>query len=125
MENDICQFINWVRLRNPHAKTWRDYQCDLELFRACTGGVKVENVRKKDVDNFIYQQINKGFKPSSINRRLSSISSFYAYMRSTGRKVTCPVSTRRHYLPEPQRLPRPVHEECDFVFLTIKIWGFL
>lgn len=118
MKNDIQQFINWIQLRNPLAKTWRDYQCDLELFRATLGGVKVEHVQKKDVDNFIYYQISKGFKPSSINRRLSSISSFYAFMKSTGRKVICPVSPRRHYLPEPQRLPRPVHEDSLKLFFA-------
>lgn len=118
MKNDVQQFINWIHLRNPLAKTWRDYQCDLELFRVFTGGMKAENVSKKDVDEFIYQQIGRGFKPSSINRRLSSLSSFYAYMKSTGRKVICPVSPRRHYLPEPQRLPRPVHEDSLKVFFS-------
>jgi hypothetical protein len=31
MLSEIEQFINWVRMRSPQAKTWRDYKRDLEL----------------------------------------------------------------------------------------------
>ncbi len=118
MKNDIHHFINWVRLRNPLAKTWKDYKCDLEIFRVFINKVKIENIFKKDVDKFVYQQVSKGYKPSTINRRLSSIASLYAYLKSIGRKVNCPVSPRRHYLPEPQRLPRPVREDSLELFFA-------
>lgn len=118
MKKDIRNFIDWIRLRNPFAKTWRDYQCDLELFRVFTNGSKIETIRKKDIDDFIYAQIDKGHKSSTVNRRLSSIASFYGYIKSTGRKVICPVSLRRHYLPEPQRLPRPVHNDSLKLFFA-------
>jgi len=31
MHNEVQRFINWVRMRSPQARTWRDYKCDLEL----------------------------------------------------------------------------------------------
>jgi len=32
MREDIEQFIQWVRMRSPQARTWRDYRCDLMIF---------------------------------------------------------------------------------------------
>ena len=33
MQTEVERFIHWVRMRSPQARTWRDYRCDLELFR--------------------------------------------------------------------------------------------
>jgi len=37
MLSEIDQFVNWVRRRNPGARTWRDYGYDLRQFAALVG----------------------------------------------------------------------------------------
>ena len=111
MFQEIDEFINWVRMRSPAAKTWRDYKGDLNLFLMIIGNRSLQEIRPQDVDRLVSHQIEQGFKSSTINRRLSTVVSFYRYLISKGRVETCPVIPKRHYLREPQRLPRPVNEQ--------------
>ena len=37
MLEDIKSFINWVRNRNPEARTWKDYGYDLRFFARVVG----------------------------------------------------------------------------------------
>lgn len=111
MKAEIEQFIQWVRMRSPQARTWRDYQCDLSLFLGVMGGRNVDEIRVRDLDEFVNHQTSKGFKPSTVNRRLAAVASFYAFLIRGGRQLNSPVLPKRHYLKEPQRLPRPVNEK--------------
>jgi site-specific recombinase XerD len=107
---EVQRFIDWVRMRSPQARTWRDYKCDLALFTNTIAGREPETVRPKDVDDFVNLHVSFGYKPTTINRRLAAVASFYAFLNTTGRQVVCPVLPKRHYLQEPQRLPRPISE---------------
>lgn len=110
MLSEIERFVNWVRRRSPEAHTWRDYRCDLNFFAASVGDRPLGDVTFRDVDRFIAEQSEKGFKPATINRRLASIAALYAYCMPEDDKLACPVFPRRHHLREPERLPRPVQE---------------
>ena len=37
MYTEIQQFVNWMRRRNPEARTWRDYSYDLAQFAEVVG----------------------------------------------------------------------------------------
>jgi site-specific recombinase XerD len=111
MKAEIEQFIQWVRMRSPQARTWRDYQCDLSLFMGVMGERNVDEIRVRDLDEFVNHQTSRGFKPSTVNRRLAAVASFYAFLIRGGRQLNSPVLPKRHYLKEPQRLPRPVNEK--------------
>jgi len=108
---EIERFIQWVRMRSPQARTWRDYKCDLALFMDVIKKREVEEIRPRDVDVFVNFQAGRGYKPSTVNRRLAAVTSFYAFLTASGRRVNCPVLPKRHHLREPQRLPRPVNEQ--------------
>jgi site-specific recombinase XerD len=110
MLSEIERFVNWVRRRSPEAHTWRDYRCDLAFFLASVGERPLREVTFRDVDKFIGEQAEQGFKPATINRRLASIASLYAFLMPEDEQLVCPVFPRRHHLREPQRLPRPVQE---------------
>jgi site-specific recombinase XerD len=110
MQVEIEQFIYWLRMRNPYARTWRDYRCDLHLFQSRVGDMNILEIRPQHLDGFIKFQISKGYKPSTVNRRLAAIVSLYRFLIREGKAMTCPVLPKRHYLREPQRLPRPVNE---------------
>jgi Site-specific recombinase XerD len=111
MVAEIEQFINWVRMRSPQARTWRDYKCDLELFVAVLGNREAAEIHPKDLDDFVNYQALRGYQPSTVNRRLAAVVSFYRFLIAEGNAMTCPVLAKRHYLREPQRLPRPVNEQ--------------
>jgi len=107
---EIERFVNWVRRRSPGAHTWQDYRCDLSFFAESVGNRPPREITFRDIDQFIIEQSEKGFKPTTINRRLASIASLYAFLMPEDDELACPVFPRRHHLREPQRLPRPVQE---------------
>lgn len=111
MQVEIEQFINWIRMKNPYARTWRDYQCDLALFRHVIGDMSLADILPHHLDGFVKFQVEKGYKASTVNRRVAAIVSLYRYWTLEGKALTCPVLPKRHYLREPQRLPRPVNEQ--------------
>jgi site-specific recombinase XerD len=104
------RFVNWVRRRNPDARTWKDYGYDLRFFIEVVGDRPPREVTFKDIDQFIAVQSAKGFSPSTINRRLASVTSLYGFLAAEEEDLICPVIVRRHHVREPQRLPRPVQE---------------
>lgn len=119
MLSEIDRFVNWVRRRSPQAHTWQDYRCDLAFFLEVVGDRPIRAITFQDIDHFILDQTEKGFKPSTINRRLASIKALYAFLMPEDDKLVCPIFHRRHHLREPQRLPRPVQEEDLHEFFAI------
>jgi site-specific recombinase XerD len=107
---EIERFVNWVRRRNPQARTWRDYGYDLKQFVELVGDRSPREVSFRDMDRFISSQAERGFKPSTINRRLAAIVSLYSFLSAEDDILACPVIPHRHHLREPQRLPRPMQE---------------
>ena len=108
---EINQFVNWVRRRNPQARTWKDYSFDLHQFASLLGDVHPGQVSFRDIDRFVNQQVSKGLQATTINRRLAAIASFFNYLSEEDASIVCPVLPRRHQLRERERLPRPVQED--------------
>ncbi len=108
---EIEQFVNWVRRRSPEARTWKDYGYDLRFFVQVVGDRPLKEINFRDIDQFIAVQSEKGFKPSTINRRLASVIVLYDFVSAEDDALICPVIIRRHHLREQQRLPRPVQEQ--------------
>jgi site-specific recombinase XerD len=110
MLSEIEGFVNWTRRRSPEARTWKDYGYDLRFFMEVVGDRSPKEITFKDIDCFIAIQSEKGFKPSTINRRLASVIALYGFLSAEDDELVCPVIIRRHHLREHQRLPRPVQE---------------
>ncbi len=108
---EIERFVNWTRRRSPEAHTWRDYRCDLHFFLEAVGDRPPGEITFHDVDQFICQQSELGFKPATINRRLAAVISLYAFLSPEDDGLICPVLPHRHHLREPQRLPRPMQQD--------------
>ena len=108
---EIEQFVNWVHRRNPNARTWRDYGYDLRFFARVVGDRPPKEITFRDVDQFVARQSERGFKPTTINRRLAAVMAFYLFLSDEDDTIVCPVLFHRHHLREPQRLPRPVQEQ--------------
>jgi len=119
MLSQIEDFVNWVRRRNPQARTWRDYLYDLQQFIAVVGECSPSEITHRDIDRFVNSQVSHGFKPATINRRLAAILAFFTYLADEDPALVCPVLPRRHFLREPQRLPRPVKEDDLRLFFSV------
>jgi site-specific recombinase XerD len=119
MLSQIEDFVNWVRRRNPAARTWRDYSYDLAQFAAEMGDRSPGEITLRDIDHFVNSQVSQGFKPATVNRRLAAILAFFTYLADEDPTLVCPVLPRRHFLREPQRLPRPVKEDDLRLFFAV------
>jgi site-specific recombinase XerD len=116
---EINRFVNWVRRRNPDARTWRDYSYDLKQFAAVVGDRPPNTVTLHDIDRFVIEQGARGFQPATINRRLAAIMSLYTFLSDDDPTLVCPVLPHRHWLREPQRLPRPVQPDDLSKFFAV------
>jgi site-specific recombinase XerD len=119
MLSQINEFVNWVRRRNPQARTGGVSTYALHLFAAPVGERPPNQVTLRDVDRFVNSQVSRGYKPATINRRLAAILALFNYMADEDPALVCPVLPHRHYLREPQRLPRPVQEEALEKFFSV------
>jgi len=119
MLSEIERFVNWVRRRSPEARTWKDYGYDLRFFVDVVGDRSPKEITFKDIDHFVGVQSEKGFKPSTINRRLASVIALYDFLAVEDDELVCPVIFRRHHVREQQRLPRPVEEESLKQFFAV------
>jgi site-specific recombinase XerD len=81
------------------------------MFCEVVGDCPLREITFKDIDRFIAVQNEKGFKPSTINRRLASVVALYSFLVPEDEELVCPVMIRRHHVRQQQRLPRPVPEE--------------
>jgi site-specific recombinase XerD len=119
MLSQIEAFVKWVRRRNPEARTWRDYSYDLRQLVEVVGDRQPAEITFRDIDRFVNHQVGRGFKPSTVNRRLCAIQAFYTYLADEDPQLACPILPHRHHLREPQRLPRPVQEESLQKFFSV------
>lgn len=119
MLSEIEGFVNWVRRRSPGARTWKDYGYDLRFFVSVVGDRMPKDITFRDIDRFVACQVEKGFKPSTINRRLAAVISLYGFLAMEDEELACPVIVRRHHVREQQRLPRPVEEEALKRFFSV------
>lgn len=116
---EIDQFVNWVRRRNPDARTWKDYGYDLHQLAALLGDRPLSEITFREIDQFVAHQQSRGFQPTTINRRLAAIISLYTFLVDEQPELVCPVLPHRHHLREPQHLPRPVPEEILLAFFAV------
>ena len=108
MVKEIHAFVNWLRRRNPNARTWRDYRFVLHRLRSVTGDKPPQAVTVQEIDDFVTLLVRQGLQPATINRHLATVISFYNYLAWDDPRIACPVHFQRHFLRKPQRLPRAV-----------------
>ena len=121
MLSEVKQFVNWVRLRNPGARTWKDYTYDLNLFIQVVGDKAVEEIAPQDISQFIEHMSGNGACARTINRRVKTVSALFNYLVSKYRDLPNPVLPKLHQVRLPERLPRPAAQaDLELFFSVIK-----
>src|SRR3990172_1868762 len=98
MQAEIDEFIQYISNRYPGSSTTKHYMSDLALFHHFVGEVSPEEITIKSVDRYVQAQSEQGLKPTTINRRLSALSSFFEYLMTEPDHAhgKNPVHWRRH-----------------------------
>lgn len=93
----IDQFCDYLKLeRNYSDRTIGNYRMDLEQFRSFMSGLDSQldflTADKDVVRQWVVSMMENGCKPSTVNRRLSSLRSFYRFLRIRGITSESPAS---------------------------------
>jgi site-specific recombinase XerD len=121
MQAEIDQFKQYLSHRYPDRSTTKHYTSDMAIFCEFVGAISPKEVTIKTIDLFVKMQSEQGLKPATINRRLSTISSFFEYLISEHEEEQWhnPVHWRRHSIRPGQHIPRDVSENTVEALLAV------
>jgi site-specific recombinase XerD len=121
MKEAIEEFKKYLSRRYPDCSTTKHYMSDLAIFCDFVGGVPPKEITVKVIDRFVQMQSEQGLKPATINRRLSTISSFFEYLISEkeGDQWVNPIHWRRHSIRPGQHIPRDVSDQTIDALLGV------
>lgn len=108
MEASKERYAQYLKRRYGDRSTPIHYLCDLGLFIQEVGPKAPKDVTVADMDQFVDSQVEQGLKPSTINRRVASLHTFFEFLASEtpDEPWRNPVNHRRHSLKEGELLPR-------------------
>ena len=106
----VEDFLKYLKIRNYSEHTQIHYKSDLKLFKEKT--VKPwQEITKQDLSNFVVHQVENGFRPATINRRLYVIKGFYEYLREElDWKVRNPVRSSQ-FIRQGRPLPKILEDD--------------
>ena len=121
MQAAIGKFEQYLSHRYPGRSTTKHYMSDLAIFCTSVGAIDAKDVTIQMIDQFVQTQSEQGLKPATINRRLSTISSFFEYLISEHEEAEWqnPVHWRRHSIRPGQHIPRDVSEQTVEALLAV------
>ena len=81
MEKQIEMFINYLLFEKKYSEnTVKSYNRDLIKFKEYFKNKNASNITKKDIQKYI-DHLNKNLEPRSISRNISTLKSFYKYLK--------------------------------------------
>jgi site-specific recombinase XerD len=107
------RFSHYLHRRYGDRSTPKHYLNDLEMFIQQVGAKPASHVTVADIDHFVTQQVDKGLRPATINRRVATLHTFFEYLASEepDQPWPNPVQWRRHGVKQAQLLPRDASEQ--------------
>ena len=129
MKSLVETFIDYLRYeRNASERTVGEYQDDLEAFesyfKALDSGLTWENIDADVIREWMVSMMSRGNKPTSVQRRLSALRSFYRLLLKRGIVSKDPA----HNITAPKRervLPAFVREnEMDRLIDSPEMWSY-
>ena len=120
MQKEMVQFKAYLQRRYPGRSTTKHYMSDLAIFKQFVGDTPPKQVSVKMIDRFVQAQSEQGLKPATINRRLSTIASFFdnLIVKNTDDGWQNPVHHQRHCIRMGDHLPRDVSDRTVATLLA-------
>jgi len=114
----LSEYIDFLKYEKNYSKnTYDSYRRDIIDFLNFTNKELI-NISKKDIDNYVINNIHK-LRETSINRRLASIKNFFKYL--TNYKGYVNVSDEVESMKRKQRLPKYLSSEEINKLLNINL----
>jgi len=112
MKTAMTKFKQYLQGRYPGSSTAKHYMSDLNIFSRFVDEVSPKNITPKLVDQFVQEESQQGKSATTINRRLSSLSSFIDFLIDDTEDDTWsnPVRWKRHAIKVGRHLPRDVSD---------------
>jgi integrase/recombinase XerD len=113
MKDEIAQFNCFLNRRFGNRSTPKHYINDLNLFLKHTGNLPVTNISAHHIDSFVEAQRQRGLRPTTINRRLAALHSFFEFVADFegNEALPNPVIWRRHKVKQDHPLPNDVPDD--------------
>ena len=80
MQNALARFTHYLECRYPERSTSKHYSSDLKIFARFVGDKQPREIKVKTINAFVENQSRQQLKPSTINRRLATLSSFFQFL---------------------------------------------
>lgn len=121
MKTAIANFAAYLQRRYPNSSTSKHYLSDLRIFHQFIGEKSPREITVKIIDAFVEAQYTQKLKPSTINRRISAISSFFEFLIEETEEDTWrnPVCWKRHSMRRGRHLPQDVSDETAEAFMQV------
>jgi len=106
LPNEIELFTDYLKTRHYSPHTIANYELDLRLFFALIEKPPAQ-VTWRDVDCFLQQQHGQGLAPTTVNRRIHALKSFYEFLFVTSGNDEYPMPIKpSHYARQGRPLPK-------------------
>jgi len=121
MKSAIKRFETYLKRRYPDRSTAKHYLSDLKIFHQFVGDKDPREITVKTIDSFIEAQQAEGLQTSTINRRLSSLASFFDFLslEAEADDWLNPVRWKQHRVQQGRHLPRDVKDETAESLLAL------
>jgi integrase/recombinase XerD len=121
VKSAINKFEKHLRRRYPERSTAKHYINDLKIFHQFVGEKRPREISVKTIDAFIQAQQAQQLKASTINRRLSSLASFFDFLslEAAADDWLNPVRWKQHRVQQGRHLPRDVKDETAQALLAV------
>jgi site-specific recombinase XerD len=121
MKTAIINFKAYLQRRYPDRSTAKHYLSDLNIFSQFVGEKSPREISVRTIEAFIEAQQAKKLKPTTVNRRLAAISSFFEFLIVEAEDDTWrnPVRWKRHRVRTGHHLPRDVNDETAEALLRV------
>jgi len=114
MKTAIERFKRYLCCRYGDRSTPKHYLSDLDIFVQLIGNKPPTEVSVQDIDRFVAQQVEQGLCPTTINRRLATLHTFFEFLAAEepDKPWPNPVIWRRHRIKQGEPLPRDLRDSA-------------
>ena len=120
MKTATENFRAYLQRRYPDRSTAKHYLSDLTIFSQFVGEKSPREITVKTIDAFVAAQQAEKLQATTINRRLSGLSSFFEFLMAEAEDDAWqnPVRWKRHSVRTGHHLPRDLSDDTAQTFLT-------